>query len=108
MVEASTGPPTLKCYDTHSPVWMETVPAVRQLGVTVHQLYAAIGQGRVPAPWVQPALRVEVAVDDDTPPRCCPATRRIAAALEAGGHRPRRGDTWHPSVVARIVGRLPS
>ena len=48
-----------------SPVWMDTVPAARQLGVTVRQLYAAIDQGRIPARWVHPGLRVEVAVDDD-------------------------------------------
>jgi DNA invertase Pin-like site-specific DNA recombinase len=34
--------------------------------------------------------------------------RRIATALTEAGHRPRRGDTWHPGVLARIVSRLPS
>ena len=34
------------------------------------------------------------------------SVREIAAALSAAGHRPRRGGTWHPGVVARIVGRL--
>ena len=34
--------------------------------------------------------------------------RRIAAALTEAGHRPRRGDKWHPGVLARIVSRLPS
>lgn len=47
-------------------VWMDTVPAARQLGVTVRQIYAAIDQGRISARWVNPGLRVEVAVDDAT------------------------------------------
>ncbi len=34
--------------------------------------------------------------------------RRIAAALTEAGHRPPRGDTWHPAVLARTVSRLPS
>lgn len=36
------------------------------------------------------------------------SVREIAAALDAAGHRPRRGHAWHPSVLARIVARLPS
>lgn len=32
--------------------------------------------------------------------------RGIAAALEADGHRPRRGERWHPNTLARILERL--
>lgn len=32
--------------------------------------------------------------------------RAMAAALEAEGHRPRRGQHWHPNVLSRIVDRL--
>jgi DNA invertase Pin-like site-specific DNA recombinase len=32
--------------------------------------------------------------------------RAIAAALAAEGHRPKRGDRWHPQTVARVLGRL--
>jgi DNA invertase Pin-like site-specific DNA recombinase len=31
--------------------------------------------------------------------------RTIAAALEAEGHRPRRGQRWHPNTLARILER---
>ena len=33
--------------------------------------------------------------------------RAICDALEAEGHRPKRGVRWHPQSVARIVSRLP-
>ena len=32
--------------------------------------------------------------------------RHIGVALTEAGYRPRRGDTWHPGVLARIVSRL--
>ena len=32
--------------------------------------------------------------------------REIARALDAAGHRPKRGDRWHPQALARIVHRL--
>ena len=32
--------------------------------------------------------------------------RAIAAALEAEGHEPRRGQRWHPNTLARILERL--
>lgn len=32
--------------------------------------------------------------------------REIIAALEAEGHRPKRGDRWHPESLARIVRRI--
>jgi DNA invertase Pin-like site-specific DNA recombinase len=32
--------------------------------------------------------------------------RSIAATLEAEGHRPKRGDRWHPQTVARVIARL--
>lgn len=32
--------------------------------------------------------------------------RQIAARLQAEGHRPRRGERWHPNTLARILERL--
>lgn len=32
--------------------------------------------------------------------------REIGRALEAAGHRPKRGERWHPQALARIVARL--
>lgn len=32
--------------------------------------------------------------------------RAIAAALEAEGHRPKRGGRWHPTVIRRTLARL--
>lgn len=32
--------------------------------------------------------------------------RTIARTLDAEGHRPRRGERWHPTVLARLVRRL--
>lgn len=32
--------------------------------------------------------------------------RGIAAVLEAEGHRPRRGQRWHPNSIARVLERL--
>jgi hypothetical protein len=34
--------------------------------------------------------------------------RAIAVALDSGGHRPRRGSTWHPYTVKRILSRKTS
>jgi hypothetical protein len=31
--------------------------------------------------------------------------RAIGEALHAAGHRPKRGDRWHPQTIARIVHR---
>ena len=32
--------------------------------------------------------------------------RRIAEALTREGYKPKRGDTWHPETLRRIVSRL--
>jgi DNA invertase Pin-like site-specific DNA recombinase len=34
------------------------------------------------------------------------ALRTIAATLEAEGHRPKRGDRWHPTTIGRCLARL--
>jgi hypothetical protein len=31
--------------------------------------------------------------------------RQTGAALEAEGHRPKRGSRWHPTAVARVLRR---
>lgn len=60
--------------------------------------------------------KVRALVDDDSEQRAIRrireleegglSLRQVAAVLEAEGHRPKRGDRWHPQTVARIVGRL--
>jgi DNA invertase Pin-like site-specific DNA recombinase len=55
----------------------------------------------VPDPDEQLALARIVALH-----RAGVSLRGIAAALEAEGHRPRRGQRWHPNTLARILDRL--
>ena len=59
----------------------------------------------VPRPDEQAAYQLITRLHTEQVARGRTSLREIAAALEAGGHRPRRGTRWHPSVLARIVAR---
>lgn len=60
--------------------------------------WALAGQQLVAAPAEQAAVRFATARRDEGA-----SLRAVARELEAAGHKPRRGEHWHPQTVARMT-----